>query len=240
MVQFAGFASHGYGFTVGYPKGVGCPIRTSEDHRALAPPLGFSQRATSFIASRYQGIHQMPFMCCARAQPRARRRSAAAADVRRQMSDGRRHRARPAGRRSAPPHPAAIFRSSRPRTAAQTAAPADARASARIPMLQVQPHPTSRMMAGRSPDLLHGHDSLHDFNRTDDGCQMTDVTRHPARSGPPPRHPRAAIRHSTRSDDPDARPQRLSCRRRRLMPTPAPSDICHLTSVIGIGGPGPI
>ena len=51
---------------------VGCPIRTSEAHRALAPPLGFSQRATSFIASRYQGIHQMPFSCCGRAQPRAR------------------------------------------------------------------------------------------------------------------------------------------------------------------------
>jgi hypothetical protein len=52
-------------------QAVGCPIRTSEDHRALAPPLGFSQRATSFIASRYQGIHQMPFLCCARAQPPA-------------------------------------------------------------------------------------------------------------------------------------------------------------------------
>jgi hypothetical protein len=51
---------------------VGCPIRRSEDQRALAPPLGFSQRATSFIASRCQGIHQMPFMCRARAQPRAR------------------------------------------------------------------------------------------------------------------------------------------------------------------------
>jgi hypothetical protein len=50
---------------------VGCPIRRSEDQRALAPPLGFSQRATSFIASRYQGIHQMPFMCRARAQPQA-------------------------------------------------------------------------------------------------------------------------------------------------------------------------
>jgi hypothetical protein len=51
---------------------VGCPIRRSEDQRALAPPLGFSQRATSFIASRCQGIHQMPFMCRARAQPQAR------------------------------------------------------------------------------------------------------------------------------------------------------------------------
>ena len=61
---------------------VGCPIRTSEDHRALAPPLGFSQRATSFIASRYQGIHQMPFSCCARAQPQTRK-------IRGQMTEDR-------------------------------------------------------------------------------------------------------------------------------------------------------
>src|SRR5690348_8216318 len=40
---------------------VGCPIRTSRDHRSLASPPGFSQRATSFIASQCQGIHQMPF-----------------------------------------------------------------------------------------------------------------------------------------------------------------------------------
>jgi hypothetical protein len=52
---------------------VGCPIRRSEDPRALAPPLGFSQRATSFIASRYQGIHQMPFsLKLAHAQPQTR------------------------------------------------------------------------------------------------------------------------------------------------------------------------
>jgi hypothetical protein len=41
---------------------VGCPIRTSRDHRSLASPPGFSQRATSFIASQCQGIHQMPFL----------------------------------------------------------------------------------------------------------------------------------------------------------------------------------
>jgi hypothetical protein len=40
---------------------VGCPIRRSWDQRALASPPGFSQRATSFIASQCQGIHQMPF-----------------------------------------------------------------------------------------------------------------------------------------------------------------------------------
>ena len=43
-------------------EAVGCPIRKSTDQRVLAPPHGLSQRATSFIASRCQGIHQMPFM----------------------------------------------------------------------------------------------------------------------------------------------------------------------------------
>jgi hypothetical protein len=38
----------------------GCPIRKSADQRVLAPPRGLSQRATSFIASQCQGIHQMP------------------------------------------------------------------------------------------------------------------------------------------------------------------------------------
>ena len=38
----------------------GFPIRKSTDQRVLAPPRGLSQRATSFIASRRQGIHQMP------------------------------------------------------------------------------------------------------------------------------------------------------------------------------------
>ena len=55
---------------------VGCPIRRSEDPRALAPPLGFSQRATSFIASRCQGIHQMPFSCSPTPSPKAALRAA--------------------------------------------------------------------------------------------------------------------------------------------------------------------
>ena len=42
------------------PKGRGFPIRTSADQRSLASPRGFSQRATSFIASRRQGIHRTP------------------------------------------------------------------------------------------------------------------------------------------------------------------------------------
>ena len=47
------------------PKGGGCPIRRSSDHSLLAAPQGFSQRATSFIASWRQGIHQMPLLSSA-------------------------------------------------------------------------------------------------------------------------------------------------------------------------------
>ena len=61
MFQFPGFASSTYVFSERYPKGVGCPIRISTDQSLLAAPHGFSQRATSFIASWCQGIHRMPF-----------------------------------------------------------------------------------------------------------------------------------------------------------------------------------
>ena len=42
------------------PLRVGFPIRISTDQSLFAAPRGFSQRTTSFIASRRQGIHQMP------------------------------------------------------------------------------------------------------------------------------------------------------------------------------------
>ncbi len=41
---------------------VGFPIRRSVDQSLLATPHGLSQRATSFIASQCQGIHQMPLL----------------------------------------------------------------------------------------------------------------------------------------------------------------------------------
>ena len=63
IFQFPGFASLTYVFSERYPIGVGCPIRISTDQRLLAAPRGFSQRATSFIASWCQGIHRMPFSC---------------------------------------------------------------------------------------------------------------------------------------------------------------------------------
>ena len=72
MFQFAGFASRTYGFSAGYPASrVGCPIRTFRDQRVLAPPPDLSQRATSFIASWCQGIHQMPFSLLAPLPDRA-------------------------------------------------------------------------------------------------------------------------------------------------------------------------
>ena len=40
----------------------GCPIRKSPDQSLLPTPRGLSQSATSFIASRCQGIHQMPLL----------------------------------------------------------------------------------------------------------------------------------------------------------------------------------
>ncbi len=46
--------------TADTPTGVGFPIRISSDQRLLPSPRSFSQGATSFIASLYQGIHQMP------------------------------------------------------------------------------------------------------------------------------------------------------------------------------------
>ena len=63
MFQFPGFAPPAYGFGRRYPlAGVGCPIRRSPDQGPLAAPRGLSQRAASFVASRRQGIHQMPFL----------------------------------------------------------------------------------------------------------------------------------------------------------------------------------
>ena len=92
MFQFPGFASPAHGFGRGYPArgGVGFPIRTPADQRSLASPRGFSQRATSFIASRRQGIHRTPFSCSkqrphghirdARARPGGRARAGGPAD----------------------------------------------------------------------------------------------------------------------------------------------------------------
>ena len=74
------------------PKGPGFPIRISADQRVLAPPHGFSQRATSFIASQCQGIHQMPLKRLIAQKPvthRDQNRTKPGSDVRGQRSDVR-------------------------------------------------------------------------------------------------------------------------------------------------------
>src|SRR6202011_6179110 len=48
-------------------------LSNTKDQRVLASPPGFSQRATSFIASWRQGIHQMPLPQRLIAKPVARR-----------------------------------------------------------------------------------------------------------------------------------------------------------------------
>ena len=45
-----------------HPEGWGFPIRRSGSQRVLASRPSLSQRATSFIASQCQGIHQMPLL----------------------------------------------------------------------------------------------------------------------------------------------------------------------------------
>jgi hypothetical protein len=58
------------------PRGRGFPIRISADQRSLASPRGFSQRATSFIASWRQGIHRTPFSCSTTSTARAQDQTA--------------------------------------------------------------------------------------------------------------------------------------------------------------------
>ena len=74
MFQFPGFASPRLWIQPAISLRRGCPIRTSADQRSLASPRGFSQRATSFIASWRQGIHRTPLSHSpSRHQPPARR-----------------------------------------------------------------------------------------------------------------------------------------------------------------------
>ena len=95
------------------PIGPGSPIRISADQRSLASPRGFSQRATSFIASWCRGIHQMPLGACSQdlAQVQAPPKtplsidtfaSAHRSDDRRRTTDGR---CRP---RPTPPPPSTL------------------------------------------------------------------------------------------------------------------------------------
>jgi hypothetical protein len=61
MFQFPGLAPDAYALGDG-PRGPpGCPIRSSWDHGSYAAPPGLSQLTTTFVASRCQGIHRVPY-----------------------------------------------------------------------------------------------------------------------------------------------------------------------------------
>ena len=64
MVHFPRFAPMPYLFRQRYTSftHVGSPIRRSAGQRMLAPYRSFSQLATSFIASKCQGIHRVPLV----------------------------------------------------------------------------------------------------------------------------------------------------------------------------------
>ena len=66
MFQFPAFASLS-GWRAFRPPG--CPIRISRDQGIFAPPPGFSQLITSFVASESQGIHRPPLLTFARPAP---------------------------------------------------------------------------------------------------------------------------------------------------------------------------
>ena len=59
MFQFPTFASLTGWQAFSLP---GCPIRISRDQGLFAPPPGFSQLITSFVASESQGIRHVPFL----------------------------------------------------------------------------------------------------------------------------------------------------------------------------------
>jgi hypothetical protein len=176
MVQFAGFAARGYGFTARYPKkGWVAPFGHPRITGRSPLPSAFRSvpRPSSPLGTK--ASTRCPFRAAFAPSPEHAAAAQAAADVRRQMSDVRRHRARPAGQRSLNrPIPQTISRSSRPRTRAPTAAPPMLAHRHAYPCSRPDLIPT-RMMAGPAS---HGHDSLHDIHRTEDGDQRTD---HPVR-----------------------------------------------------------
>ncbi len=59
MFQFPRFASRPYGFRAGCPERAGSPFGDPRVIGCLPPRRGFSQAATSFIASCRLGIHRM-------------------------------------------------------------------------------------------------------------------------------------------------------------------------------------
>ena len=152
------------------PCGGGCPIRKSSDQSLLAAPQGLSQRATSFIASRRQGIHQMPFSHSPRPSGKSR---AEAGD-----------------QRSEPIHDPRPPASVRPPTGAKQAYPCWAPPSASKKERGGQRHPCqSAGRQGTSPGrpVAHHH---HTMSRVKERLPpLRQPTGSSTRSGCPKLHP---------------------------------------------------
>jgi hypothetical protein len=219
MFQFAGFASHGYRFTVRSRFRGGLPhsdIRGSPGARP-SPRLF----AACHVLHRLS-VPRHPPDALLVLRPRPAPSTRQMAKDRCRMTDG----AEPDPQVSAPGR--RIRQRSLPssRLAAGAQAPplADARASAFFA------YPCSRSSDahdGRRPDLLHGHDSLHDVNRSDDRWQRAAG---PACAAAAPSS-KAAIRHwrNVVPMIPDAR------RKRRQVPQAPAGQAAHqrlLSSVI--------
>ena len=138
----------------GRPRRVGCPIRRSRDHRSLASPPGFSQRAASFLASQCQGIHQMPFNARFHTIPPRTTASPGRSDP----------RDRPAERPPLGAHED-TFRDPRRPTAGAPGLPP--RSLVQLPLHPVKQHPAPRPR-GTAPASKHRRPGGGERDRTDD------------------------------------------------------------------------
>jgi hypothetical protein len=110
------------------------------DQRLLAAPHGFSQRATSFIASWCQGIHRTPFSCSLPRGQRSRERYPHLAQEPSNPCPAVRQ-SRPTAHRRTYPHPDAAL----PMTLREQPHPPDGRTHAHIHSLS---RPCARQTAG--------------------------------------------------------------------------------------------
>jgi hypothetical protein len=136
MFQFAGFAAHGYGFTMsyrikrwvapfGHPRITGRSPLPSAFRSVPRPSSPLGTKASTRCPS------------CAAPAPSPKHAASPRAEIRGQRSEDRQR-----CRKSWPLCRSSVLSDLFSGTVAQTAAPADARApAARIPMLQVQPRP---------------------------------------------------------------------------------------------------
>jgi hypothetical protein len=133
---------------------VGFPIRTSADQRSLASPRGFSQRATSFIASWRQGIHRTPLSrshhaSTARTQDQTAPSMPTIAQYQATQTHHMTNRASPASHANATSNPSSLVKEHIPPAPLAGLRPNDGSGS--TGHSPIGPHPMSRALAQPSP-----------------------------------------------------------------------------------------